>query len=70
MRLFCALSDRDLIDFSIHSGVTTRQIFDLAIVIVVDYRFLSVFCLNSMPALRIINLYFAILFNVAKYFVV
>ena len=46
MRLFCALSDRDLIDFSIHSGVTTRHIFDLAIVIVVDYRFLSVFCLN------------------------
>ena len=70
MRLFCALSDRDLIDFSIHSRVTTRHIFDLAIVIVVDYRFLSVFCLNSMPALRIINLYFAILFNVAKYFVV
>ena len=70
MRLFCALSDRDFIDFSIHSGVTTRHIFDLAKVIGVDYRFLSVFCLTSMPALRLINLYFAILFNVAKYFVV
>lgn len=70
MRLFCALSDRDLIDFSIHSGVTTMHIFDLAIVIVIDCRILIVFCLTSMPALRIINLYFAILFNVAKYFVV
>lgn len=46
MRLFYALSDRDLINFSIHSGVTTKHIFDLAIVIVVDCRILIVFCLT------------------------
>ena len=46
LRLFYELSDRDLINFSIHSGVTTKHIFDLAIVIVVDCRILIVFCLT------------------------